>query len=80
MLTSPIIEKIQSDEVLKRCQRGEESTLDLKGVRERIVNISAAPQLVKDGDVVGADICARWLIGESQLPSIPGLTDSQKHN
>lgn len=63
ILTSHLIERTQSDEVLKRCHQGEETTLDIQGVRERILKITGAPQVVKDGDVVGADICARWLIG-----------------
>ena len=75
-----MIEKTQCDDVLRRCQKGEESTLDVNGVRERIVNINAIPQVVKDGDVVGADICARWLIGESYLPFSIVLAQSPKHN
>jgi U3 small nucleolar RNA-associated protein 20 len=48
-------------EVLKRCLQGEEVPLDLQGVRERVLRIGRVGQVV--GDVRGAEVCARWLIG-----------------
>ena len=48
-------------EVLKRCIQGEEVSLDLQGVRERVLRIGRVGQVV--GDVRGAEVCARWLIG-----------------
>ena len=48
-------------EVLKRCLQGEEVSLDLQGVRERVLRIGRVGQVV--GDVRGAEVCARWLIG-----------------
>jgi U3 small nucleolar RNA-associated protein 20 len=48
-------------EVLKRCLQGEGVSLDLQGVRERVLRIGKVVQVV--GDVRGAEVCARWLIG-----------------
>jgi U3 small nucleolar RNA-associated protein 20 len=47
--------------VLKRCLQGEEVSLDLQGVRERVLRIGRVGQVV--GGVRGAEVCARWLIG-----------------
>jgi U3 small nucleolar RNA-associated protein 20 len=35
----------------------------MQGVRERVLRIGRAGQAVKDGEEVGVDVCARWLIG-----------------
>ena len=48
-------------EVLKRCLQGEGVSLDLQGVRERVLTIGKVVPVV--GDVRGAEVCARWLIG-----------------
>lgn len=48
-------------EVLRCCLQGEEVSLDLQGIRERVLRISKIVPVVVD--VRGAEICARWLIG-----------------
>ena len=48
-------------EVLKHCLQGEGVSLDLQGVRERVLRIGKVVPVV--GDVRGAELCARWLIG-----------------
>ena len=48
-------------EVLKHCLEGEGVSLDLQGVRERVLRIGRVGHVV--GDVRGAEVCARWLIG-----------------
>lgn len=53
------------EEVVKRCLQGEEVALDIQGVRERVLRIGRVGQVV--GDANGADLCARWLIGEDCL-------------
>lgn len=63
ILISPLIGLTHSSGVLRWCYQGEQSSLDIQGVRGRILKITGTPQVVKDGDVVGADICGRWLIG-----------------
>jgi len=45
---------------------GEEVSLDVQGVRERVLRIGRVGQVVRDGDERGADICARWLVGTSR--------------
>jgi U3 small nucleolar RNA-associated protein 20 len=52
-------------EVLKRCLQGEMVSLDVQGVRERVLHIGKVSQVVKDEN--SADICARWLIGKHPL-------------
>ena len=48
-------------EVIKCCLQGERVSLDLQGVRERVLRIGKVVPVV--GDVRGAEVCARWLIG-----------------
>ncbi|EAU91851.2 U3 snoRNP protein Utp20 [Coprinopsis cinerea okayama7 len=52
-------------EVVKRCLQGEEATVDLQGVRERVLRIGRVGQVV--GDRQGADVCARWLIAQLKV-------------
>jgi U3 small nucleolar RNA-associated protein 20 len=49
-------------EVVQRCLQGEEATLDVHGVRERVLRIGKVGLAVKDGDRISADLCARWLL------------------
>ena len=49
-------------EAIKCCLQGEEVSLDLQGVRERVLRIRKVVPVV--GDVRGAEVCARWLIGQ----------------
>lgn len=51
-------------DVLKRCLQAEEVSLDVQGVRERVLRISRLPVVIQDDDEVSADVCCRWLIGE----------------
>ncbi|TFK26306.1 U3 snoRNP protein Utp20 [Coprinopsis marcescibilis] len=56
-------------EVLKRCLQGEEATVDIQGVRERVLRIGRVGQVV--GDSQGADLCARWLIAQLKVSLRP---------
>lgn len=58
-------------EVLKRCLQGEEVSLDVQGVRERVLRIGRVGQVV--GSENGADLCARWLIGDYSPPKSSSL-------
>lgn len=49
--------------MVRRCLQGEEVSLDVQGVRERVLRIGRVVQVV--GDAEGAEFCARWLIGMS---------------
>lgn len=55
----------EQKDVLKRCLQGEEVSLDLQGVRERVLRIGRIGQVVKDDDGLLADICIRWLTSMS---------------
>ena len=70
LLNLPMFQPTQSGEVLKRCLQGEEASLDMQGAHLRVLWITGTPQVLRDGDVVGADICARWLIGSFYPPCI----------
>ena len=50
-------------ELLKKALQAEEVSIDVQGVRERVLRIGRLPLVVKDGDEAAADICARWLLG-----------------
>ena len=50
---------------MKKTLQAEEISIDVQGVRERVFRIGRLPIVVKDGDDVAAEVCARWLIGAS---------------
>lgn len=50
-------------DALKRCLQGEEVSLDMQGVRERVLRIGRLYQAVRDDEPLSADICIRWLVG-----------------
>ena len=52
-----------SAEVLKKCLQAEEVSVDVQGVRERVMRIGRMNHILKDGDEVGAEIAVRWLLG-----------------
>jgi len=57
-----------TSDVIRRCLQGEEVTLDVQGVRERVLRIGRVGQVLNDGDDVGADVATRWLIGPCTSP------------
>jgi U3 small nucleolar RNA-associated protein 20 len=64
LLDSPLVQvPSPMAEVVKRCIQAEEASIDVQGVRERIVRIGRVGSVVADEQ--GADVCARWLIGET---------------
>ena len=64
LLDSPLVQVPNSTvEVVKRCLQAEEASIDIQGVRERIVRIGRVGSVVADEQ--GADICVRWLIGDA---------------
>ncbi len=50
-------------EVLRRCLLGEQSSIDVQGVRERVLHIVRINQILRNDDEIGSDVAARWLIG-----------------
>ncbi|KIJ51368.1 hypothetical protein M422DRAFT_203512 [Sphaerobolus stellatus SS14] len=67
LLTSNIVQSCASSPALRTCLQGEEASLDLHGIRERVVRITGTTQIVKDGDDIGSDACIRWLIAQLQV-------------
>ncbi|KDR69878.1 hypothetical protein GALMADRAFT_255731 [Galerina marginata CBS 339.88] len=66
LLDSRLVDPLHDQvEVLKRCLQGEEVSLDIQGVRERVLRIGRVGQVV--GDEKGADLCARWLIAQLKV-------------
>ncbi|KAG5633299.1 hypothetical protein H0H81_009012, partial [Sphagnurus paluster] len=56
LLGSPLLKSpAGAHEVIKRCLQGEEVSLDVQGVRERVLRIGRVGQILRDGDNVGAD-------------------------
>ncbi|KIK59622.1 hypothetical protein GYMLUDRAFT_74500 [Collybiopsis luxurians FD-317 M1] len=68
LLSSPLV-KAPSDtrEVLDRCLRAEQVSLDVQGVRERVVKIGRVSQVLKNDDELGADLCIRWLTAQLKV-------------
>ncbi len=67
LLTSPLVDPPEGTaDMLKKTLQAEEISIDVQGARERVLRIGRLPLVVKDGDTVAADICARWLIGMRQ--------------
>ena len=65
LLSSSAVEGPEgTSELLKKILQAEEVSIDVQGVRERVLRIGKLPLVVKDGDDRAAEICARWLIGE----------------
>ncbi|KAI9063947.1 hypothetical protein FKP32DRAFT_1603293 [Trametes sanguinea] len=68
LLTSPLVDAPEgSAEVLRKALQAEEVSIDVQGVRERVLRINRLPVAVKDGDQQGAEICARWLIAQLKV-------------
>ncbi|KAH0588866.1 hypothetical protein H2248_004657 [Termitomyces sp. 'cryptogamus'] len=49
------------------CLKGEEVSLDVQGVRNRVLRIGRVGLGVKDGDELSADIVGRWLIAQLKV-------------
>lgn len=61
LLSSKLVEGER--DVCKRCLQGEDVSLDVQGVRERVLRIGRVAQVIKDDGATDADVCTRWLIG-----------------
>ena len=69
LLGSPIVRASEGTiELVKKALQAEEISVDVQGVRARVLRIGRLPLAVKDGDDVAADVCARWLIGVFLYP------------
>ncbi|KAH7929562.1 hypothetical protein BV22DRAFT_1191955 [Leucogyrophana mollusca] len=68
LLSSKLVKSSPGEqEVLKRCLQGEEVSLDVHGVRERVLRIGRVGQVVKEDEPLGADLCLRWLISQLKV-------------
>ncbi|THH26353.1 hypothetical protein EUX98_g7834 [Antrodiella citrinella] len=54
-------------EVIARALQAEEISLDVQGVRERVLRISRLGQVLRDDDEIGADLAVRWLIAQLKV-------------
>ncbi|PBK92675.1 hypothetical protein ARMGADRAFT_967204 [Armillaria gallica] len=67
LLASPAIKVPGPElEVVKRCIQSEEVSLDVQGVRERVLRMGRVGQIVTDGNR-GADLCVRWLVAQLKV-------------
>ncbi|KAG1774596.1 hypothetical protein EV702DRAFT_1123142 [Suillus placidus] len=68
LLTSRMVKSSPAaHEALKRCLQGDEVSLDMHGVRERVLRIGRLYQVVRDDDLLSADICVRWLVSQLKV-------------
>jgi U3 small nucleolar RNA-associated protein 20 len=69
LLTSKMVKSSPAEhEALKRCLQGDEVSLDMHGVRERVLRIGRLYQVVRDDGSLSADICVRWLVCTYTVP------------
>ncbi|KAG2158692.1 armadillo-type protein [Suillus bovinus] len=68
LLTSKMVKSSPAEhEALKRCLQGDEVSLDMHGVRERVLRIGRLYQVVRDDGSLSADICIRWLVSQLKV-------------
>ncbi|KAI0644852.1 armadillo-type protein [Trametes meyenii] len=68
LLASPLVDAPPATaEVLKKVLQAEEVSVDVQGVRERVLRINRLPVVVKDDDTLGAEIATRWLIAQLKV-------------
>ncbi|KAG1734522.1 armadillo-type protein [Suillus lakei] len=68
LLTSKMVKSSPVEhEALKRCLQGDEVSLDMHGVRERVLRIGRLYQVVRDDDSLSVDICVRWLVSQLKV-------------
>ncbi|KAG0701153.1 armadillo-type protein [Suillus ampliporus] len=68
LLTSKMVKSSPAEhDALKRCLKGEEVSLDMHGVRERVLRLGRLYQVVRDDDPLSADICVRWLVSQLKV-------------
>ncbi|KAI0343436.1 hypothetical protein BDW22DRAFT_1328530 [Trametopsis cervina] len=72
LLSSPLIAEPGSDlggaaEMVKRCLQGEEVSVDVQGVRERVLHMKRLNHLLRDNDEVGASLSLRWLVAQFKI-------------
>ncbi|KAG7091487.1 hypothetical protein E1B28_010518 [Marasmius oreades] len=56
-----------TQEALSRCLQGEKVSIDVQGVRERVLRIGKVVPMLKDGGNTGADLCARWFMAQLKV-------------
>ncbi|KAG7447295.1 uncharacterized protein BT62DRAFT_948312 [Guyanagaster necrorhizus] len=67
LLASPAIKVPDTVlEVVKRCLQSEEVSLDVQGLRERVLRMGRVGQIVTDGNS-GPDLCVRWLVAQLKV-------------
>ncbi|EGO05100.1 hypothetical protein SERLA73DRAFT_45009, partial [Serpula lacrymans var. lacrymans S7.3] len=80
ILASSLVKASPGEQDIVKCclQEGEKVSLDAHRVRECVLHIGRASQVVKDGDRLVVDLCARWLICAISSMHQPLLTLTQK--
>ena len=51
---------VGEQDVLRRCLQGEEVSLVMSDVRDRVLRIGRVGVAVRDGEHGAADLCGRW--------------------
>ena len=61
--SSAVISTPIEKEILNRCLQGEGASIDVQGVRERVLRIGSICQVIPDENESAADIAVRWILG-----------------
>jgi U3 small nucleolar RNA-associated protein 20 len=76
LLSCPFVsnsaESSAASNTINRCLQAEEISVDVQGVRERVLRISRLNHHLKDGDFFSTEIVIRWLIGKPSFIASTG--------
>lgn len=77
IITSPHMRvSVDLKDIATRCLQAEEVSVDVTGVRERVVKIGRLGETLRDDDRDAVDLCIRWLLGASDRL----LVDCSRHS
>ncbi|KAJ3843214.1 hypothetical protein F5878DRAFT_721627 [Lentinula raphanica] len=78
ILASPLVDTSPDVQaVIERCLQGEQISLDVQGVRERVVKIGRVVQSVKQDDNLSACLSAQWLTAQLKVNLRPIWSPAQ---
>ncbi|KAI0090560.1 armadillo-type protein [Irpex rosettiformis] len=70
LLASPLVtssSESSSTDAVKRCLQAEEISVDVQGVRERVLRIGRLNQFLKDDDEASVEVVVRWLVAQLKI-------------
>ncbi|TFY83749.1 hypothetical protein EWM64_g255 [Hericium alpestre] len=56
-----------AQQLIQKTLQAEEVSLDVQGVRERVLRISRLEQVISDEDAIGPDLAIRWIVSQLKV-------------